>query len=106
MDKQHLKFKENLACYRKQKGLLQKTLAERLGVSTSAVSNWESGINFPRLDTVYNICDALEISISQLLEIDESKYTKEEQELIHAYNKNPLMQPAIRRLLGLSTDNH
>lgn len=97
------KFRENLVFYRKQKGLLQKTLAERLGVSASAVSNWESGINYPRLDTVYNICDELEISISQLLEIDESKYSREEQELIHAYKQNPSMRGAIRKLLGLES---
>lgn len=97
------KFRENLIFYRKQQGLLQKTLAERLGVSASAVSNWESGINYPRLDTVFNICDELEISISQLLEIDESKYTREEQELIHAYKQNPSMQRAVRKLLGLES---
>ena len=101
MAKQNHKFKENLAFYRKQKGLLQKTLAERLGVSTSAVSNWESGINYPRLDTVYNICDELGVSISQLLEIDESNYTEEEHALVYAYNKTPSMQEAVRRLLGL-----
>ena len=101
MAEQNREFKENFAFYRKQKGMLQKTLAENLGVSTSAVSSWEGGINFPRLDTIYKICDVLEISIGQLLGIDETQYTKEEQELINAYNKTPSMQAAVRRLLGL-----
>ena len=101
MAEQKQKFMTNFAYYRKQKGMLQKTLAEKLGVSTSAVSSWEVGINYPRLDTIYKICDVLEISIGQLLGIDEAQFTKEERELINAYNKTPSMQVAVRRLLGL-----
>lgn len=101
MIEQKQRFKENLIWYRKQKGLLQKALAESIGVSTSAVSSWENGINFPRLDALYNICEVLGISISDLLGIDTNQYSSEEQELINAYRQNPSMRPAVRRLLGL-----
>ena len=94
-------FKDNLTYHRKKTGLLQKELAEKLGVSTSAVSNWEGGINYPRLDTVYKICDVLEITLGQLLGIDETKLNEEELALIRAYKKNIPMQEAVRRLLGL-----
>lgn len=95
-------FKDNLTYHRKKAGLLQKDLAGKLGVSTSAVSNWESGINFPRLDTVYNICDVLNITLSQLLGIDETGFDAEELSLIRAYKQNPPMREAVRRLLGIN----
>ena len=101
MIEQNQKFRENLIMYRKQKGLLQKDLAESLGVSTSAVSSWEKGINFPRLDAIFNICEVLDITIGDLLGISAKQYTPEEQDLINAYRQNPAMRPAVRRLLGL-----
>lgn len=94
-------FSDNLTYYRKKTGLLQKQLAKELGVSTSAVSNWESGINFPRLDTVYNICNVLDITLGQLLGIDKTQFDEEDLALIRAYKQNPSMQAAVRRLLRL-----
>ena len=38
-------FAENLQKLRKQKGLTQEELAEKLFVSRAAVSKWESGVS-------------------------------------------------------------
>ena len=94
-------FAKNLIYYRKRKKLLQRELAAAVDVSTSAVSNWESGINYPRLDTVYNICEVLEISVGQLLGIDDSPYSRDDQALLVAYKKHPAMQSAVRKLLEM-----
>ena len=40
-------FGKLLVILRKKNGLSQKELAERLSVSTSAVSKWENGKNLP-----------------------------------------------------------
>lgn len=101
MENENNVFAKNLIFYRKQKKLLQRELAAALEVSTSAVSNWESGINYPRLDTVYKICDVLEISVGQLLGLGGSQHNYEEQALLDAYKQHPAMQDAIRRLLEI-----
>lgn len=52
---------------RKQKGLTQKELAERLQVSDKAVSRWETGIGFPDTSLLKPLSDILEVSVSELL---------------------------------------
>lgn len=42
--------KDNLSRLREQKGLTQQELAEELGVSRQAVSQWESGRTFPSME--------------------------------------------------------
>src|SRR5680860_1270379 len=43
---------------RRHAGLTQAELASRLGTKQSAVSNWERGIDVPRVDTLARILDA------------------------------------------------
>jgi len=45
IDKQ--RFGEFLAALRREKGLTQKELAQRLYLSDKAVSKWESGLSLP-----------------------------------------------------------
>ena len=52
---------------RKQRGLTQRTLAERLGVSTPALCRWESGQAFPRRENVQAFANAFDLSESELL---------------------------------------
>ncbi len=42
-----MKFGEKLSFLRKQQGMTQMDLAEKLDVSRQAVSRWESGAAFP-----------------------------------------------------------
>lgn len=52
---------------RKEKGLTQKELAERLQVSDKAVSRWETGIGLPDTSLLKPLSDILEVSVSELL---------------------------------------
>lgn len=61
-------FGKFLAQLRKEKGLTQAELAERLNVSDKAVSRWETGKNYPDISLFQSISDVLDISISELLE--------------------------------------
>ena len=45
--------------YRKESGLTQEQLAEKINVTKSRVSNWEQGINRPDADIIGNICRCL-----------------------------------------------
>ena len=47
-----IRLGENLRKYRKQKGLTQDELAEKLYVTRQAVSNWENGKNQPDLEMI------------------------------------------------------
>lgn len=55
-----------LTTLRKEKGLSQKEMAERLSVSTSAVSKWEHGKNLPDMTMLGNIADILQVSCDEL----------------------------------------
>ena len=45
-----MEFNEKIQELRKQKGLTQEELAEKLYVSRTAISKWESGRGYPRID--------------------------------------------------------
>ena len=52
---------------RKEKGLTQRELGERLHVTDRAVSKWETGKSFPDVSILENVCRELDISVSELL---------------------------------------
>lgn len=53
---------------RKEKGLTQEELAERLGVSRRTVSRWETGSNLPDLDILIEMADFYELELRELLD--------------------------------------
>ena len=55
---------------RKQKGMTQRELAELLNITDKAVSKWERGLNFPDIALLEQLADALQISITELLGIE------------------------------------
>lgn len=42
-------------------------LAEKLGVSTTAVSKWCTNRNQPTIETLFKIAEVLEVNVSELL---------------------------------------
>lgn len=52
---------------RKELGLTQKELAEKLYVTESAVSKWERGLSYPDITLLMSICSVLDISEHELL---------------------------------------
>ena len=47
-----MKFNENLKYLRKQAGLTQEQLAEKLSVSRQAITKWESGESLPAVENL------------------------------------------------------
>jgi len=66
-----MEFNEKLQDLRKQKGLTQEELAERLYVSRTAVSKWESGRGYPNIESLKAIANFFSVSIDVLLSGDE-----------------------------------
>ena len=52
---------------RKNKGLTQKQLAEKLNITDRAVSKWENGRSFPDVMIMLDLCNELGISVNDLL---------------------------------------
>lgn len=64
---------------RKQKGLSQEKLGEALGVSRQAVSKWEGDNGIPELDTLIAMSRLFEVTVGQLLGIEEPQAHPEEE---------------------------
>lgn len=63
---------EKLKEARKQAGLSQEKLAEKLCVSRSAVAKWETDSGIPDIDNLKNISKLLDVSIDYLLDNGEN----------------------------------
>lgn len=61
------KFGAFIAMLRKEKGLTQKQLAERLFLSDKAVSKWETGTSLPDTTLLIPLSELLGISVTELL---------------------------------------
>jgi len=66
-----MEFHEKLQQLRKQRGMTQEQLAERLFVSRTAVSKWESGRGYPNLESLKELSRLFSVSIDSLLSNDE-----------------------------------
>lgn len=66
-----MEFNEKLQQLRKQEGLTQEELAEKLFVSRAAVSKWESGRGYPNLDSLKAIAGYFSVSLDVLLSGEE-----------------------------------
>ncbi len=60
-------FGKHLVALRKSKNIAQNELAYKTDVEVSQIYRIEKGIINPTLSTLYNIADALEISLKELL---------------------------------------
>ncbi|MBU2550119.1 MAG: XRE family transcriptional regulator [Proteobacteria bacterium] len=52
--------------YRKERGLTLKAVAERAGVSEGFMSQVENNVKSPSVETLFNICDAIEVDVGEL----------------------------------------
>lgn len=66
-----MKFGDNLRQIRKSKKMSQEQLAEKLFVSRTAVSKWESGKGYPSIDSLKYMSKLFSISIDNLLSSEE-----------------------------------
>lgn len=83
----HIEISRTIRNARKQKGLSQKDLAEKMGVKQSLVSRWESSECNYTIDTLVEIADALGLSVRCPLTSEEVKVSTEPIELKPAGRK-------------------
>lgn len=62
-----MKFNEKLIQLRKEKGLSQEALGEKLNVARQTVSKWELGETTPEMDKLVKMSELFEISLDNLI---------------------------------------
>ena len=75
---------EKIRYYRKKIGMEQKQLAQMLGITGNAVTNWENGRSRPDIQTLPRLCGILGISLYELLGVTDPRqqYSPDEQAMI------------------------
>ena len=66
-----MEFNEKLQYFRKKSNLTQEELAEKLFVSRTAISKWESGRGMPSISSLKAISEVFDVSIDELLSSEE-----------------------------------
>lgn len=90
---------------RTEKGLTQKELAEKLNVSTAAVSKWENGKGFPDISILESLSNELDISITELIKGERNSNTDSSDTLakdIIEISKNEIKYERTRQIFIIS----
>ena len=58
-----------IAELRKEKGMTQLELAEKMGVTDKAVSKWERDLSCPDINSLPNLADILGVTVDELMQI-------------------------------------
>lgn len=74
-------FKNRLISLRKEKGLSQYEVADRLGFSRGKLANYEQGTRQPDYDTLTKIAEYYDVSVDYLLGRTDKKNYQEEENL-------------------------
>ena len=69
-------LEEQIKHYRKQAGLSQEKMAEKIGVSRQAITKWENGTGTPDIANLMAIADLFQISVDELLSNEKSEKKK------------------------------
>ncbi len=87
---------------RKEQGITQMQLAEKMGITDRAVSKWETGRSLPDASIMLDLCNILKITVNELLcgeELSMESYNeKAEQALVEMVKQK---EEADRRLLKM-----
>lgn len=97
-----MKFNERLKELRESAGLTQEIMADKLGVSTGAIGNWEAGTRFPKKAMQESIADFFNVDMDYLLcrTNEKPEFSLEELWIIENYRKaDDWDQKTVRHVL-------
>lgn len=67
------KFGKFIKELRKEKGMTQKELAEKINLTDKAISKWERGLSFPDITLLNSLADVFGVSVSEILNGEKGK---------------------------------
>lgn len=87
-------FSEKLTALRRQNGISQEQLADRLGITRQSVSKWESGAVMPEIEKLVILSDLFQVSVDYLI--------KDQLETPEPSATEPALQPLEAKIDTLS----
>lgn len=100
-----IKIGNFIAQCRKEKNMTQRQLADKLGVSDKTVSKWETGKGIPDAGCMVPLCEALGISVNELLtgeKIPEDEYQeKAEQTMVALAEMKSEVEDVKRKVISV-----
>ena len=100
----NIQFGAFVARLRKEQGMTQKDLADRLHVTDKAVSKWETGKGFPDVKLLEPLAQVLGVSLVELLQgarLEKESLSIDEAETVLSQAVNRSRQVTARRYLRL-----
>jgi len=90
---------QNIKIMRDQNGMTQQDVADKLGISKSAVNAWEMGTNVPNLQNIVELAKLFSVSTDYLLDMAEDRY-------VDVMGLNGRQLSVVRKLVDcFKTDN-
>ena len=62
-------FGTMIATMRKENGMTQLQLAEKMGVTDKAVSKWERDLSFPDINSIPKLADVFNVTVDELMQV-------------------------------------
>jgi len=98
-----VKIGKYIAGKRKNLGLTQKQLAEKLGMSDKSVSKWERGVCLPDVSLYFDLCSLLGISVNEFLAgediVHENLEKKSEENIISVVTDSKRKQKSLKYII-------
>ena len=98
-----VKIGKYIAGKRKNLGLTQKQLAEKIGMSDKSVSKWERGVCLPDVSLYFDLCSILGISINEFLAgediVHENIEKKSEENIISVVTDSKRKQKSLKYII-------
>lgn len=98
-----VKIGKYIAGKRKNLGLTQKQLAEKIGMSDKSVSKWERGVCLPDVSLYFDLCSHLGISINEFLAgediVHENIEKKSEENIIGVVTDSKRKQKSLKYII-------
>lgn len=80
-------FGTMIAMLRKEQGMTQLELAEKMGVTDKAVSKWERDLSFPDVNTIPKLAEIFNLSVDALMQVKtDTKEQAEEKKVSETVN--------------------
>lgn len=92
-------FSQNLARIRKDRGMSQLDLANKSGISRRMIGHYETHVSTPPLDKIQILADSLEITVSDLLGLEEKQSKR------HEYNYDLRLLKKIKQLSQFNNED-
>ncbi len=76
-----------ISTLRKEKGMTQLELAEKMGVTDKAVSKWERDLSCPDVNTIPRLAEEFDVSIDELMQVRAGEEKKDISPLVETILK-------------------